>query len=346
MTADGAPPIAFDLFCADRVLRADAFEVGLASPDLSAVHIVDHESKLRARFLASAPFDDRGDDRGDLDDVELVGVSPVFEHGRGPLLLHALHPRISPPGPDAQALAGLVGTTSEEVTVQFKHVAFDTLARMIELAQLRPHSDVLDVGCGMGRTAFALANYLGADASYLGLDVNEELLNWARKNFAPCPGFTFQHIDAGNTYYNPEGSVESGAIEFPRADASIDVVILMSVFTHMDREGIQRYLHEIHRVLRPGGRCICTWMLLNDEVRASMETGRADFQLTHACMGGWARDPKVPEDLIGFEEAEVRSWIDDAMLETEAIVRGGWSRIPGASIRSGQDLILLRKKPA
>jgi cyclopropane fatty-acyl-phospholipid synthase-like methyltransferase len=40
------------------------------------------------------------------------------------------------------------------------------------------------------------------------------------------------------------------------AEASVDLVFTFDVFVHLEPEGIGAYLHEIERVLRPGGTAV------------------------------------------------------------------------------------------
>ena len=57
---------------------------------------------------------------------------------------------------------------------------------------LRPDSDVLDIGCGIGRVAAALAP---ACRSVLGLDVSAGMVAEARKRHAGVPGLDFRQTD-------------------------------------------------------------------------------------------------------------------------------------------------------
>ena len=61
---------------------------------------------------------------------------------------------------------------------------------------------------------------------------------------------------------------------FPCADNSFDLVFLTSVFTHMFAGDVENYLSEISRVLKPGGKCLITWFLLDEVSRKSGEPGQ------------------------------------------------------------------------
>lgn len=100
--------------------------------------------------------------------------------------------------------------------------------------RLAPAQAALDLGCGDGRlTAELLAGELtAADVSPVALDRARERLPQAR--------FVEIRPDAG----------------LPFADSSFDLVVCVETIEHV--RDIQRFLSEIRRVLRPGGRLALT----------------------------------------------------------------------------------------
>lgn len=96
-------------------------------------------------------------------------------------------------------------------------------------------SCILDLGCGTGRYSSALADHF--DANVIAVDPSQAMLMEARKKVGPRVRLE-------------RASAES----LPLADESVDVVFLSMVFHHfVDRA---RAAHEIHRVLRVGGRVL------------------------------------------------------------------------------------------
>lgn len=67
----------------------------------------------------------------------------------------------------------------------FQDVGLTTMGRL-NMAGLRPDHDVLDIGCGVGRTARYLCDYLNADVRYEGFDIMEPLIRWCQENITPA----------------------------------------------------------------------------------------------------------------------------------------------------------------
>jgi SAM-dependent methyltransferase len=106
--------------------------------------------------------------------------------------------------------------------------------RLIEVAGLTPTSRVLDIGCGIGRLAVALTPYLDPQARYEGLDIVPSGIEWCTENITSrYPNFRFTLADVSNREYNPSGRLAPTEYRLPYADATFDLVVLTSVFTHM-----------------------------------------------------------------------------------------------------------------
>jgi 2-polyprenyl-3-methyl-5-hydroxy-6-metoxy-1,4-benzoquinol methylase len=99
-----------------------------------------------------------------------------------------------------------------------------------------PGARVLDVGCGEGWFAAALAR---ADRGAVGIDLAEEPLRRARER-EPGLGLDLRRVSAHG--------------EWPLADASFDAVWAGETIEHVaDTAGV---LSEVRRVLRPGGALV------------------------------------------------------------------------------------------
>jgi arsenite methyltransferase len=115
----------------------------------------------------------------------------------------------------------------------------DRIARSLWLAEGPPAGALLlEVGCGPGFYARRLAaRYPGVRA--VGVDSSAALLELARARVA-SDGIANCRFQRGD------------AVALDWSDASVDSVIASRLFTVVDAP---RVLGEIHRILRPGGRC-------------------------------------------------------------------------------------------
>lgn len=232
-----------------------------------------------------------------------------------------------------KVLQDYVGGDYEEVGAEF-------LRYFVELCRLKADERVLDVGCGSGRMAVPLTGYLSAAGLYHGFDVSETAVAWCRENItARFPNFNFQLADLRNGPYNPKGGRRPSEFRFPYGDGTFDLVFLASVFTHMLPADVEHYLSEIARVLRPGGRCLVTFFLLNDESTALIEAAKGTYNFEHRGPGYRTINARRPEDAIAYPEAFVRGLYEKAGLRIDEPIRyGSWCG--RADYLSFQDVVI------
>ena len=101
---------------------------------------------------------------------------------------------------------------------------------------------VLDFGCGAGRT---LRHFVAAGpaAELWGCDIDQASIAWLEQSLSPP-----LHVFANG---------ELPPLDQP--DESFDLVYCVSVFTHLVRSW-SAWLLELHRLLRPGGLLVATFM--------------------------------------------------------------------------------------
>lgn len=144
--------------------------------------------------------------------------------------------------------------TTDKPLVDYFVVAMHLGRFLQQYAGLRPDSHVVDIGCSWGYFGFALANFLARGGGYVGVEVQESAVDWARQRLGWLgDSFRFEHLDIYNAYYNPAGAIPRDNVRLSICDGWADVILAGSVFTHMAEDGVQSYLSEFRRILRPGG---------------------------------------------------------------------------------------------
>jgi SAM-dependent methyltransferase len=217
------------------------------------------------------------------------------------------------------------------------------LGHFVELGELQQHHAVLDVGCGIGRMARPLSGYLTGDGAYEGFDVNRDGIGWCRRRYARHRNFHFQVADLYNRRYNPHGTNKTIDYRFPYGDEHFDFAILASVLTHLLEDEAEHYLSETARVLKPGGRALATFFLLDEESRRLIAEGRSglDFLEPEGHVAVLADD--VPEEAVAYDEGWVYERVGEHGLRILEPVRPGtWcGREDGLSF---QDIVILERQ--
>jgi SAM-dependent methyltransferase len=217
--------------------------------------------------------------------------------------------------------------------------AFDQIALFgmgrLNMSGLRPEHDVLDIGCGVGRIARYLCDYLDDAAHYEGFDVIEEPVTWCRENITPMfPNFKFRFEPLFNSEYNPDPTLASaGQFRFPYPDESFDFVCAFSIFTHLLPDETRNYLRETARVLRQGGISYNTWLLYRDD---SPDYKHEEVsKMRRDPSGAFAlRDPDMPGKAVGYEESFVLEAYKSSGLSLDGQIHPGFKR---------QDAIVAKK---
>jgi SAM-dependent methyltransferase len=207
-------------------------------------------------------------------------------------------------------------------------------------ASLAPDDVVVDIGCGIGRTALALSDYLTA-GEYYGFDVIEFAIEWCRQHIETShANFHFVHADIFNLTYNPRGKVQAERFVFPYADGIASFALATSLFTHMLPNSVENYLSQASRVLKSGGRFLSTWFLLDDSTERAMSGGRTLLEFKHRFARHAQASLHSPEQAVAFPRSDVEHMFEKHGFFIRGNYPGDWTGISDKKIHSMQDLII------
>lgn len=170
---------------------------------------------------------------------------------------------------------------------------------------------LLDLGCGSGRLASALAGRF--DVAYLGLDIVPELLDYARTR-APAS-------------YRFELNTD---LAIPAADGVFDFVCAFSLLTHLQHEESYLYLADLARVLRPSGTLVFSFL----------EFAEATHWPTFATTAKQAAEGKRTHLNVFIERSVIELWSARLGFTIERIIGPGESAAAGDL---GQSVAVLRR---
>jgi len=173
--------------------------------------------------------------------------------------------------------------------------------RILAAANIGPQDRVLDLGCGIGNILIALAERIAFGHPPIGVDVSPALIDIGRGEIRKA---------------GLEKKIElrvAPATRLPFDDASFDVVLTSHVIKHLDDEALAASLHEVARLLRPGGRFLI-WEFKKSPLSAPLFIS--------------ARATGLPPPFTLRSEATLRSALSQAGFQRVDRVRTGWFIVP------------------
>ena len=225
----------------------------------------------------------------------------------------------------------------------FKAIGLSFRQKFISEGGLDKNSRVLEIGAGYGRMAVGLTDYLEPSASYHGIEIIEDAVNWCTAEISSrYSNFHFIHADIENSYSNKDGKLDSSSYALPFDDNTFDFVFLTSVFSHLKPDAVEAYLKEIFRVLTPGGRSFITYYLIDPFATAQIEKKAARQLFKFSFPGYYTTSPKVREQTIAYDtDAILQLYQAMGFAVSLPVLFGSWSG--RSDSYSFQDVIVASK---
>jgi len=166
-----------------------------------------------------------------------------------------------PTVPPAELRFRVAGDTEVESFVKVaRRCSEDIEAALQRIGRsLESFETLLDFGCGCGRYLLLFANRTRLPKCY-GTDVDVEAIAWCKRNLA------FGEFRVNDPV---------PPLDFP--SDMFDLILAVSVFTHLDEDNQARWLEELKRVAKPGAVLLCTvhgahiWRNLPGDLSAQVE---------------------------------------------------------------------------
>ena len=215
---------------------------------------------------------------------------------------------------------------------------------------LQPGQTVLDLGSGAGKVCFLASQVVGRDGRVIGVDMNDEMLDVARRNAPEIAS----RLGFGNVEFR-KGKIQDLALDLDKLEAwlvknpvqtaadigrlesymeqlrateplvpegTVDVVVSNCVLNLVKPADKQKLFSELYRVLRRGGRAVISDIVSDEDVPDHL---KADPDLWSGCISGAFR-----EDLF-LEAFEQAGFYGVTLLQRQ---NEPWQTVEGIEFRS------------
>lgn len=166
--------------------------------------------------------------------------------------------------------------------------------KFLRLGGVTKNQTVIDLGSGCGFGTGAIAECAGQVEA---CDISPAYLEFARRECAEASNIRFHQVQPRDLG--------------PIADHSIDTVISMSVFIHLNLYDMACYFAEFRRVLKPGGKIVFDFADSNRLFRRFRNHGNDQLFREHT--GYYRENPATLAALVQFNSARgIRQVAKDA----------------------------------
>jgi ubiquinone/menaquinone biosynthesis C-methylase UbiE len=190
-----------------------------------------------------------------------------------------------------------------------------------KIAGFSRSAKILEIGCGIGRFAIPLTNYLNSSGHYTGVDISKTCVSWCQNNVKSSNG-NFQFARLVSTIEN-----DCQKIIFPSDNETYDFIFSSTQLTLLKYEEVHQFLKEIDRVLKPGGICLINYFLWNHsidglikknltDIRSVIKVGHSD---TRALLNS------LKEKVFSYSESLITKSYQSTRLKIREVFYGYWS---------------------
>ncbi|MDR1174626.1 MAG: class I SAM-dependent methyltransferase [Treponema sp.] len=177
---------------------------------------------------------------------------------------------------------------------------------------LKPNMSIVDYGCGSGRLAHALP--IEYNINYIGIDILDELINYA-KTKSPA-NYKF---------------IKHRKLSVPLNSESADMICAFSVFTHLLHEESYIYIEDMKRVLKKGGKLVFSFCEFGLPEHWPVFLSTVDNQ----------RIGILPDLNTFIEKSVIKIWAERLEFKLLEMVDGNNKKFNGKCL--GQSLAILEK---
>lgn len=232
---------------------------------------------------------------------------------------------------------GLIYTGTGDFLEQGMH----HLHYLTDYAGLQPSHRVLDIGCGIGRSAVALTHYLSPKGSYEGLDIVKQGIRWCQNHISSrYPNFRFRCVSLRNELYR-SSPYPASAFIFPFPDQEFDCVFAISLFTHLSPEDAFHYLDEIHRVMKKEGTCLATFFLYDREREHSFHPPFFNFPVDMGTYRLMTKQVRVAN--VAWDKEYFICRLEQKGIHVVQDVMGYWRGNVNTGQNDFQDILVMKK---
>ncbi len=220
----------------------------------------------------------------------------------------------------------------------------------------RPSLKLVDLGCGHGKLAPVSVFFTHPNGEYLGIDIQQSCIDFCRRKYSHLPRVKFHLSSDFNARYsdsspNSTSGNQSYGADWPVGDESIDLLIAISLFTHLQEKDAYGYINRIHSILKPDGLAIITCHIVEEPRKQPgfifsynpMLASLMRFSTPLPPSYNWFTcSPELPESGIAMSIAGLNSLIR-GKFRKEFTTNGSAT---GGNDPLAQHVVVLRKLPA